>query len=282
MSAFIVTRHAGSGELSFIEQEEYRLRLEKRRENIRWGASLLAVTGLSLGVLWAVTHMPRVEKPVDAPPPAAIAIDLAPLPAATPTPQTDTPPGPQQTQAQPVPEPEPLPELTAPPSPAPNPPVPLPKMEKLHPVRKKVKTPVVLQKLQPVKLPTALENTAPPSSAAPPSEAAEAPTSAASSSRASHEKVTWQGQVLAQLERFKRYPAEAQSKRQEGTPLLFFSMDRKGHILSARLRKSSGYEQLDQETLALVRRAEPLPPPPDSVPGEPLMLTVPVDFYVHE
>ncbi|MCE0743508.1 energy transducer TonB [Acetobacter sicerae] len=283
MSAFIITRHDGpGGRLSFTEQEDIRQRLERRRENVRWGVSLLVVMGVSLGVFWAVIHMPRVEIPVDAPPPAAIAIDLAPLPAATPTPQTDAPPGPQQTQAQPVPEPEPLPELTAPLSPAPNPPVPLPEMEKPHPIKKKIKAPTVPQKLQPVKLPPALENTAPPSSAAPPSEAAAAPTSAASSSRASHEKVTWQGQVLAQLERFKRYPPEAQSRRQEGTPLLFFSMDRKGHVLSARIRKSSGYELLDQETLALVRRAEPLPPPPDSVPGEPLMLTVPVDFYVHE
>lgn len=282
MSIFLVTDDDGSEEFSFTEREDLRRHLERRRENIRWAISFLVVAGVSLGVVWAVTMVPRVEIPVDASPPAAIAIDLAPLPAAAPTPQTDTPSGPQQTQEQPVPEPEPLPALTAPLSPAPNPAVPLPKMEKPHPIKKKVKALAVPQKPQLVKLPPALDNTAPPSSVAPLSQAAAAPVSAASSSRTAHEKMTWQGQVLAQLERYKRYPAEAQSRRQEGAPLLSFSMDRKGHILSAKIIKSSGYSVLDQETLALVRRAEPLPPPPDSVPGEPLTLTVPVDFYVHE
>jgi protein TonB len=57
-------------------------------------------------------------------------------------------------------------------------------------------------------------------------------------------------------------------------------MDRQGHVLSAQIAKSSGYESLDDETLALVHRAEPLPPPPAEVPGETLSLTVPVQFFL--
>lgn len=41
---------------------------------------------------------------------------------------------------------------------------------------------------------------------------------------------------------------------------------------------SSGSPELDAETLALVRRAEPLPAPPPEVLGNPLTLTVPVRF----
>jgi protein TonB len=55
-------------------------------------------------------------------------------------------------------------------------------------------------------------------------------------------------------------------------------MDRQGHVLSAQIAKSSGYDALDDETLALIHRAEPLPPPPPEVAGETVALTVPVQF----
>lgn len=86
--------------------------------------------------------------------------------------------------------------------------------------------------------------------------------------------------MLARLEKYKRYPAEAMSAHQEGTPNLHFTMDRKGRVLSAHIEKSSGHSLLDSEALALVRRAEPLPSPPDSVAGDSITLTVPIEFYM--
>ena len=98
------------------------------------------------------------------------------------------------------------------------------------------------------------------------------------SSASSNAVPTWQGQLLGRLQRFKRYPDLARSQRQEGTVFLRFSMDRDGHVLSAAVARSSGFPELDAETLALLHRAEPLPSPPPELSGNPLTLTVPVRF----
>ncbi|MBB2202281.1 TonB family protein [Gluconacetobacter tumulisoli] len=174
------------------------------------------------------------------------------------------------------------PKVTAPPSPAPNPPVPVPKPEKPRPVKKKTK-PAPKQSMKTHdRLPPASETTAPPSSEAPPAPTQAAPAPGSSASQESRDPVSWQGALLARLEEYKRYPAEAQADRQEGTVMLHFAMDRKGHVLSASIEGSSGHGLLDQETLALVRRAEPLPPPPDTVTGDPITLTVPVEFCLNQ
>ncbi|HEY5348231.1 MAG TPA: TonB family protein [Candidatus Lustribacter sp.] len=86
--------------------------------------------------------------------------------------------------------------------------------------------------------------------------------------------------LLARLQRFKRYPSFAQFRRQEGVVYLRFTMDRHGKVVSASIDKSSGFDALDQETLALIHRAEPLPPPPPEVPGDPIQLVVPIQFFL--
>ena len=108
-------------------------------------------------------------------------------------------------------------------------------------------------------------------SAAPPAPAAAAPSKAVP---------TWQGLILARLERFKRYPAGAQFRRQQGVVYLRFSMDRRGKVVAASVDKSSGVDALDQETLALIHRAEPLPPPPAEMTGDPVELVVPIQFFL--
>lgn len=257
-------------------------RRENRAEALRWGASFLLVLSVTGGIVWWISRLPAPIPPTPEPPPAAIAIDLAPEPVATPNPPTDAAPGPQQTLSQPVPQPDPPPKITAPPSPAPNPPVPVPKPEKPRLIKKEVKAAPKLDRPVPDKTPPAPATTAPPSSDAPKSNADAAPAPGSSSSMASHDPVTWQGALLARLERFKRYPAEAQENREEGTAMVTFSMDRKGHVLAAHIAGSSGHDTLDGETLALVRRAEPLPAPPDEVKGDPITLTVPVEFYLSQ
>jgi protein TonB len=93
-------------------------------------------------------------------------------------------------------------------------------------------------------------------------------------------KASWQGLLLGQLQRYKRYPKAAKEMHQEGTAYLRFSMNREGKVLSARLQKSAGSSWLDEETLAMIRRAEPLPTPPDEVPGNIIELVVPVQFLL--
>jgi protein TonB len=91
---------------------------------------------------------------------------------------------------------------------------------------------------------------------------------------------TWRGLLLGHLERHKRFPREAQWRRQQGVVYLRFTMDRQGRVLSAKIERSAGFAALDEETLALIYRAQPLPPPPDDVPGDPLELIVPVQFFM--
>lgn len=90
----------------------------------------------------------------------------------------------------------------------------------------------------------------------------------------------WEGLVLAALERRKRYPPAARSARQQDVILVRLTIDRKGNVSGAQIRRSQGFGLLDNEVLGLVRRASPLPPPPQQVPGEQIALTVPVEFFL--
>lgn len=276
---------AGTGEISllpvsFMEWECAQARRSQREEVFRWGVSFLAVLMVSGGAVAWITRLPPVAVLVPEPPPAAIAIDLAPVPASAPSLPTDVPPGPKQTLSEPDTAPEEPPKIAAPLSPAPTPPVPVPKPEKQRKIVKTHKPATHQKKPVPDRTPPAEQTTAPPSTEALPAPAQAAPAAGASSSHASQSPATWQSDLLARLEKYKRYPAVAMAEHQEGVPMLHFAMDRKGHVLSAQIKNSSGHSLLDQEAVALVHRAEPLPIPPDSVEGDPITLTVPIEFYL--
>ena len=84
--------------------------------------------------------------------------------------------------------------------------------------------------------------------------------------------------MAARLERFKRYPAEAQSRGEQGVAQLTFSVDRSDAVHHARIIRSSGSNSLDAATLALVDRAAPLPPPPPEVSGAQITIVVPIRY----
>lgn len=86
--------------------------------------------------------------------------------------------------------------------------------------------------------------------------------------------------LQAWLEKHKEYPRRAQSRRQEGTALLYFVMNRDGDVLDFKLRKSSGYRLLDREVMAMIKRAQPLPRIPDEMGKEQMELIVPVQFFM--
>ena len=88
---------------------------------------------------------------------------------------------------------------------------------------------------------------------------------------------TWKSRLMARLERAKRYPSGARRRGEEGVAYVSFAIDARGQVLSAQLARSSGHSELDEEVLALVRRASPLPPPPPGVPGT---ITAPVRFNI--
>ena len=94
---------------------------------------------------------------------------------------------------------------------------------------------------------------------------------------ASNAGPTWETALLSRVAGGKHYPDAAKGAR--GVVLLRFTMDREGRVLKAAIEKSSGVLVLDQEALAAIQRAQPLPVPPAEVPGTTLDLIVPVDFF---
>lgn len=102
--------------------------------------------------------------------------------------------------------------------------------------------------------------------------------SAADSTRISNQRAEWQGNIAAHLERHKRYPYEARQRRQEGEVLLRFTLNQHGEIVAAELVQSSGYFQLDREVKAMLRRAQPLPAPPEELLRRKLQVVVPIKF----
>ncbi len=253
----------------------------------RWPVALGAVIAAHVCV---VMLLHRPASPLMTPSDAPIAIDLLPAEEPAPTPEAEPEPAPPQpTPPEPVkaepPPPEPIvtPEVPPPVEPPPPeqvaeeapelpdlpvPPMPMP--APAAPVRPKVVTPPRPIQPRPVPQPTTPTptTTVPPTTPAAPSAASQAAAS------------TWQSRLLAHLERHKRYPPEAMMRRQEGVPMVRFTMTRNGNVLSAHLVRGSGHDSLDREALAWLERAKPLPPLPADMPDAEITLVVPLRFQL--
>ena len=232
-------------------------------EAARWGACFVfavafhAAGAAALFARWSEDSDLVANAPV-------IMVDLAPV-AVSPNITNDVPPGPPQPDAEPEPEPKkPIEKIELPPDPKAEPVVAMP----------------------PPKTGRETEREKAEAEACEPSEHAEHGRSAGrprpaapmpgASSRNSNAVPNWKSQLVAALERSKRYPSEARGD--QGIAQLAFSVDRQGNVHNARITRSSGSSVLDHETLALVQRAQPLPPPPPEVPGAQIPIVVPIRY----
>ncbi len=73
----------------------------------------------------------------------------------------------------------------------------------------------------------------------------------------------------------------AQEQHQQGVAQLRFTLDRQGRVLFFKLDKSSGFSLLDDEVVALIQRAAPLPAPPPEIAADRIEVLVPVSFSLH-
>jgi protein TonB len=241
---------------------------------VRWIGSLLIILALHAGLLLIITLRQLRTEPIGMPP-AAVMIDLAPLPAPPliepsvvpphPEPQVQTPPLEPQAEPLLLPETE-LPKLA--PSPAPHPPMTLPAPQPPKPKPK-------VKRTEPPPTPLPQPQSAP---LAPPAPSAPATTPQIPTNSSPAARASWQAQLVAWLEKYKRYPRVAQEQRQQGVVHLRFTIDREGKVLASEINKSSGFELLDDEVLALIQRAQPVPAPPPEVTGNRIELLVPVSF----
>lgn len=92
-------------------------------------------------------------------------------------------------------------------------------------------------------------------------------------------QLSWEGLVKGKLNSVKRYPIDAKRRGREGVASVSFLVDAQGNILSSEIVKSSDTLSLDRESLAMLKRAEPLPKPPETllVSGR-TRVTMPVNF----
>jgi periplasmic protein TonB len=226
-----------------------------RAETVRWAVCFIVVAGLhAMAALSFVRSPPSSDFEAGAP---VVMLELPEITAAPTAPPSDLAPGPPEMEAEPTPPPK---EETKPPEevaevalPEPEPPKPQPPVEQ----REATAAPSV---------------ELPPAAAAPPTPGAEVKTPAAI--------IRWQSALAAHLERFKRYPAAARAHHEQGIATVAFTIDHEGHLLRSTIVQSSGSPELDQETLDMLARAQPMPKPPSDTPGRALSFTVPVRFNI--
>lgn len=232
-------------------------------EAARWGVCFAlavafhAVGAAALFARWSEDSDLVANAPV-------IMVDLAPV-AVSPNIKSDVPIGPQRQGAEPEPEPEkPIEKIEQPPDPRAEPVV------AVKPPPKPIEKP---KEKKPKQKHASLASA--PTRADQQADRAAAPLPGASL-RSSNAMPNWTSQLVAALERQKRYPSEARGD--QGTAQLAFNVDRHGGVHNARITRSSGSSVLDREALALVQRAQPLPPPPPEVPGAQIPIVVPIRY----
>lgn len=221
----------------------------------RWGAALgiVLVAGALVGA--GLVVLDRFQSS-DGPPPAPIMLTLAPMPAAPVAPENNAPPGPLHTEDEPTPDDAP------------------PKPDDIVPA-KKADIPAPSKRPKP-------EPKAAPAVSAPPAAPNIAPVAAApiagAGTKDADARTRWQAQLRVHLERYKRYPRDARLRGDTGTVTLAFAVDRAGNVLSSAITHSSGFPALDRETVTMLKRAAPLPPPPPEITGARIEITIPIEF----
>jgi protein TonB len=88
----------------------------------------------------------------------------------------------------------------------------------------------------------------------------------------------YQAKLAAHLRRFRTYPPEAQRQRISGTAVIRFTVNSAGAVTAASLAGSSGHSLLDNEAVAMVRRASPFPPIPEDLGTRSVTISAPIRF----
>ena len=89
-------------------------------------------------------------------------------------------------------------------------------------------------------------------------------------------KAEWTKRLFAHLSRHKRYPQGVPQRQTEAR--IVFTLDRAGRVLTAQVAKSAGVAAFDHAALDMMKRADPVPPPPPLVADEGLTFEIPVAF----
>src|SRR5262245_7752523 len=247
----------------------------------RWVVAGALVLALHAGAAYALL---RLQEAVTDDLSGGIAIELTPVTAAPTIKSPDVAPGPPMQEEVPTPEAHkstnrPVAEEMPPIDPAPLAPEPAVQLPSRQRDNKEPEAPRDEETSRQDSRQTnaAPVTTAPPVPVASPSNKPQAP-SPGLATLAAEAQANWHKALMAHINRYKRYPADARAHRIEGVVGVEFTIDGSGQIGSARVAKSSGSAVLDEEALALLRRASPLPSPPQAASPEGFRLVLPIHF----
>ena len=197
----------------------------------RWTIALLLVITAHLLFALGVRHWPQ-SVPVSEQP-AALLIELAPQLQATPAPKPAVQPPVAKPVAQPPAKAKPLASTAKPQT--------KPHIAPAEPVAKVPPEPVS------------------------PSQTVVAAAAAPAQPSSKTAEANWQNRLLNHLARYKRYPDDARRRGAHGLNSLRLVIDGAGQVESFALVKLSGSPSLDRATLQMIRRAQPLPAPPQEL-----------------
>ncbi|MDX8000051.1 energy transducer TonB [Xenorhabdus sp. Reich] len=96
-------------------------------------------------------------------------------------------------------------------------------------------------------------------------------------------RAVWQAEVTGHLNRYKKYPDDAQRRNRTGRPMVKFTVNQLGVVLDSELTRRSGTNSLDREARMVLERAQPLPAPPDILlTNGRITVELPVDFSLSQ
>ena len=88
---------------------------------------------------------------------------------------------------------------------------------------------------------------------------------------------SYYGVVRSMLDSNKKYPLLSVQRRQEGTPIVEFTILQNGDVINIDIT-SSGFRLLDREAQKIVLKSAPFPPIPKSLGKNRIDLRVPINF----
>ena len=84
--------------------------------------------------------------------------------------------------------------------------------------------------------------------------------------------------VARQIAQQRVYPAGALANHQRGRLVARVTVARSGQVVDVRIGTSSGWPAIDAAEVETIRKASPFPPLPNDMPGETVILVLPVNF----
>jgi protein TonB len=260
----------------------------------------LSLHGLAAAVLWWASPLQPTEPPQDA---ILITVDAGAPPSSTEAQGDDKPvppatagtPDPAPTDTTPTEEPrdEPQQAIAEPP---PSRPTPLPSLEQALASPEELPPPTARDFPKSVpprptprpaaRPPQGVASQAPPPKPAqrtPPANAAAAAPAPPSNSSdwligTGRARNAYLDLVARHTARYRFYPRLALDNKQEGRVVTRVTIARDGRLIDVRIDKSSGWPAIDAAELETMRKSAPFPPVPSDMPGDPLILILPIHY----